>query len=68
VCRESFKNILSQAGGIGVIVFMIITAKDKTQQKLCLNLLHKCLEWSPVNVNQISEINGYELLAKGMII
>lgn len=65
VCRESFKNVLPQAGGIENIVFLCITATPWTQQKLCLLLLQRCLEWSPINVAQMNEINGYELLAKG---
>jgi hypothetical protein len=58
--------VLPQAGGIENIVFLVITAAPWLQQKLCLLLLQRCLDWSPINIAQMNDVNGYELLAKGI--
>ena len=63
---RNIREVLSEVGGIQVVLYMAGTAATREQQRSAFRLLVSLLADSPANCQQMRAVNGYKLLSRIM--
>eukprot|EP01114_Cavostelium_apophysatum_P014246 TRINITY_DN3646_c0_g1_i2.p1 TRINITY_DN3646_c0_g1~~TRINITY_DN3646_c0_g1_i2.p1 ORF type:complete len:2996 (+),score=922.89 TRINITY_DN3646_c0_g1_i2:247-9234(+) len=64
--RVGIKDLIANAGGVSVIIYLITMAQTKEYQRSSIKLLHTLLQYNSTNVRDMKESSGYQLVAHVM--